>query len=94
VALQLDSLEKCLNWPSLSKALGSLPKTLKQTYGNMIAAIDEDYRDLAIQSLTMDYLSWPTFIHQTSMKISIDPVFTCLFQLHPGASLILYRWQR
>lgn len=56
MVLQLDSLEKCLNWPSLRQTLGSLAKTLEQTYDNMLAAIDEDYRDLAIQALL--WIAW------------------------------------
>lgn len=56
MALQLDSLEKCLNWPSLQKTLESLPKNLEQTYDNMLAAIDEDYRDLAIRAIL--WIAW------------------------------------
>jgi hypothetical protein len=49
---QLDALERCLNPPSLRKALDSLPKTLDETYERILCNIDEEeYGEYALKIL-------------------------------------------
>ncbi|KAF2135962.1 uncharacterized protein K452DRAFT_322729 [Aplosporella prunicola CBS 121167] len=43
VTCQLESLEKCLEYPTLQRALGSLPKTLDETYARILSSIPSEY---------------------------------------------------
>ncbi|KAF7136844.1 hypothetical protein CNMCM5793_006414 [Aspergillus hiratsukae] len=43
-ACQLDILQKCLDLRMLRDSLRSLPKTLEETYAQILASIDETYR--------------------------------------------------
>lgn len=48
---QLDALQKCLNLSALRKTLGSLPKTLDETYERILLNIPDEYSDYAIRIL-------------------------------------------
>ncbi|KAH8588249.1 hypothetical protein B0O99DRAFT_665061 [Bisporella sp. PMI_857] len=48
---QLDTLENCLDYPTLQKALASLPKTLDDTYARTLRAIPYEYKQSAIRIL-------------------------------------------
>ncbi len=48
---QLDALQKCLNLSALRKTLGSLPKTLDETYERILLNIPDVYSDYAIRIL-------------------------------------------
>jgi len=51
VVCQLDALQKCLNLSALRKTLGSLPKTLDETYERILLNIPDEYSDYAIRIL-------------------------------------------
>jgi len=51
VVCQLDALQKCLNLSPLRKTLGSLPKTLDETYERILLNIPDEYSDYAIRIL-------------------------------------------
>lgn len=48
---QLGALQKCLNLSALRKTLGSLPKTLDETYERILLNIPDEYSDYAIRIL-------------------------------------------
>lgn len=48
---QLDALQKCLNLSALRKTLGSLPKTLDETYERILLNIPDEYSDYAMRIL-------------------------------------------
>jgi ankyrin repeat protein len=52
-ACQLDSLEKCLDPPSLQKALLSLPKTLHDIYNRILLGIPPEYKEKTITILQL-----------------------------------------
>lgn len=48
---QFDALQKCLSLSALRKTLGSLPKTLDETYERILLSIPDEYSDYAIRIL-------------------------------------------
>ncbi|PKY06986.1 purine and uridine phosphorylase [Aspergillus campestris IBT 28561] len=71
---QLDILEKCPNLPKLRESLRSLPKTLEETYGRILANIDEIYRDYAIRILQfLTYSERPLTIEEVVDALVVDP---------------------
>lgn len=44
VSCQLDALERCLDYPTLRKALASLPKTLDETYARILANVPDEHK--------------------------------------------------
>lgn len=50
-ACQLDALEKCIQPRQLRLALASLPKTLHDTYANILCSIDQDSTENALKIL-------------------------------------------
>ncbi|KAF2142278.1 uncharacterized protein K452DRAFT_250214 [Aplosporella prunicola CBS 121167] len=51
VSCQLDALENCLDYPTLKTALGSLPKTLDETYARILKSIPEEHKHHTIRIL-------------------------------------------
>jgi len=50
-ACQLDTLRKCPSVKKVREALHNLPKTLDETYEQILLNTDEDYRDVIIEAL-------------------------------------------
>ncbi|KAF8484357.1 hypothetical protein JB92DRAFT_1574797 [Gautieria morchelliformis] len=72
VVCQLDALRKCRTPAALEKALMSLPKTLNQTYDQILAAIDEDDRRDALS-----LLQWLAFsVGTISMDEAVEVLAT------------------
>ena len=72
-ACQLDELWKCLNLPMLRKALGSLPKTLDDTYARILNGIDEDYSQCAMAILRfLVYSARPLQIEELAEVVAVD----------------------
>ena len=72
-ACQLDELWTCLNLPMLRKALGSLPKTLDNTYARILERIDEDYRQYAMTILQwLVYSARPLQIEELAEVVAVD----------------------
>jgi hypothetical protein len=85
-ACQLDTLQACLDLRMLRKALRSLPVTLEQTYGRILAGIDETLRDHAIRILQfLAYTKRPLKIQEAVDAIAVDlngdPTFDPAFRL-------------
>jgi hypothetical protein len=73
-ACQLDILEKCPDLLKLRESLRSLPKTLEETYGRILAGIDENYRDYAIRILQfLAYSEQPLAIEEAVDALAVDP---------------------
>ena len=71
---QLDILEKCPNLRKLRESLRSLPKTLEETYGRILANIDEIYRDYAIRILQfLTYSERPLTVEEVIDALVVDP---------------------
>lgn len=77
---QLDDLQMCLDLKMLRWSLGCLPRTLSETYGRILANIDEEYRDYAIMLLRLltyseDSLSLDEAVEFMAIDPSIQPPF-------------------
>ncbi|KAJ5356110.1 hypothetical protein N7517_010719 [Penicillium concentricum] len=80
VACQLDALQDCLNVDLLEKSLQSLPKTLEETYGRILAGISESHREYALRLLQfLIYSDRPLAIREAvdimAVDLSRDPCF-------------------
>ena len=51
MACQLDALRKCVKPSGLTKVLKSLPKTIDETYEQILQNIDDEYQDDAFKVL-------------------------------------------
>ncbi|KAF8507399.1 hypothetical protein JB92DRAFT_2793512, partial [Gautieria morchelliformis] len=74
VVCQLDALQKCKTPAALKKALMRLPKTLNETYDQILAAIDEDDKQSALSLL--QWLAFPCdtlSVDQAMDVIATDP---------------------
>src|ERR1700749_2236215 len=70
---QLDSLGKCLNRAQLRKSLGTLPRTLPETYERILLSIDE-YSDYASKILRwLIFSKRPLLVDEISEVVAIDP---------------------
>ncbi|KNG91324.1 putative multiple ankyrin repeats single kh domain protein [Aspergillus nomiae NRRL 13137] len=74
VVCQLDILQKCLDLKMLRRSLRSLPKTLSEAYGQILANIDEGYRDYAIRLLQfLTYSERPLDLEEAVEIMAIYP---------------------
>jgi hypothetical protein len=69
----LDTLHKCLKLDKLRKALRSLPKTLDDTYAQILLKIDEDYSQDALKILQwLVHSARPLRIEEIAEVIAVD----------------------
>lgn len=72
-ACQLDTLERCLDYPSLTRALETLPKTLEETYRRILKAIPNEYRQTARRILQFyTYSARPLRIEEAVDAIAVN----------------------
>lgn len=73
VVCQLDALRKCLKLDALRKALRSLPKTLDDTYAQILCNIDEEYSQDAFKILQwLAYSARPLRIEEVAEVIAVE----------------------
>lgn len=53
MSCQLDALENCLDYPTLKKALVSLPKTLNETYTRILKSIPDEHMHHTVRILQL-----------------------------------------
>jgi hypothetical protein len=70
---QLDALVNCLNLLGLRKALASLPKTLDDTFAQILCRIDEEHVEYALKILHwLNYSARPLRMDEVAEAISVD----------------------
>ncbi|KAJ5632891.1 hypothetical protein N7490_009230 [Penicillium lividum] len=79
-ACQLDVLQDCINIELLEKSLKSLPKTLEETYGRILAGISESHKEYAVRLLQfLTYSRRPLTIEEAvdvmAINLNRDPSF-------------------
>jgi hypothetical protein len=73
VACQIDALEDCLDYATLSSALDSLPETLDETYARMIKAIPASHKQTAMRILQfLTYSERPLRIEEVVDAIAVN----------------------
>lgn len=93
VDCQLERLQKCLKPSGVKAILASLPKTLGETYTNIIAGIDEEYR---IDALTI--FQWLIYSRRTlrvdeiaevlAIEYAGEPEFSPEFRLQDARDIL------
>jgi hypothetical protein len=75
VQCQLDALDKCLDPPSIKKALENLPRDLDETYERIIQQIHPDHKDTATRLLQfLVYSERPLKLNEAVDLIAVDPL--------------------
>ncbi|KAI1330207.1 hypothetical protein F5Y16DRAFT_415646 [Xylariaceae sp. FL0255] len=70
---QLDVLENCIGPPEVRKALAHLPKTLDETYAQILANIPNDHKQVAIRILQfLTYSDRPLTLEEAVDCIAVD----------------------
>ena len=73
VVCQLDTLRTCLKRPALLKALNQLPKTLDETYNQILLRIPEDYHhDARVVFNLLAFSSRPVSLGEAAEAVAID----------------------
>ncbi|KAF1954789.1 ankyrin [Byssothecium circinans] len=73
-ACQLEALELCVNRKRVHKLLKTLPRTLEETYGRMLLAIDEEDSAYAIRMLrAITFSEHPIQLELLAKIVAIDP---------------------
>ncbi|KAF2135059.1 uncharacterized protein K452DRAFT_112047, partial [Aplosporella prunicola CBS 121167] len=73
VTCQLESLEKCLDYRTLQSALGSLPKTLDETYARILSSIPSEYEHYTRRILQfLTFSERPLRIEEAVDAIAVD----------------------
>lgn len=73
VSCQLDALENCLDYPTLRKALQSLPKTLDETYSRILANIPPEHEHHTIRILQfLTFSERPLRINEAVDAIAVE----------------------
>ncbi|KAF2135060.1 uncharacterized protein K452DRAFT_314243, partial [Aplosporella prunicola CBS 121167] len=73
VTCQLESLEKCLEYPTLQRALGCLPKTLDETYARILSSIPSEYEHHTRRILQfLTFSERPLRIEEAVDAIAVD----------------------
>jgi hypothetical protein len=73
VVCQLDMLRNCVTPHALRKALGSLPKTLDETYERILSNIDESYTtDVQRVISYLAFCQWPPTLNEMVEILAID----------------------
>ncbi|KAL1613693.1 hypothetical protein SLS54_010390 [Diplodia seriata] len=73
VSCQLDALENCLDYPSLRKALQSLPSTLDETYVRILKNIPHEYKHHAQRLLQiLAFSERPLEIDEAVDALAVD----------------------
>ncbi|KAI2603684.1 ankyrin repeat-containing domain protein [Hypoxylon sp. NC1633] len=74
VSCQLDVLENCLEYPSVQKALASLPTTLDETYARILANVPQQNRHYTTRILQfLTYSRRPLLIEEAVDAIAVRP---------------------
>ncbi|KAI9726230.1 MAG: hypothetical protein M1834_009085 [Cirrosporium novae-zelandiae] len=74
VFCQLDALKKCSSPKAVRQALGSLPRTLDESYARILVDIDDEDRDKAHRALLwLAYSERPLGINELAEAAIIDP---------------------
>ncbi|KAJ8108074.1 hypothetical protein ONZ43_g6538 [Nemania bipapillata] len=72
-ACQLDALKKCLSRRELQNALASLPKTLDETYDQILCSIDEERCEIVLKILQwLAYSARPLQIEEVADVIAVN----------------------
>jgi hypothetical protein len=70
---QLDTLKRCLTILDVKKQLKTLPKTLEETYDQIILRIDESYRENALRVLQfLAFAARPVTFAEAAEVLTID----------------------
>ncbi|KAL5084923.1 hypothetical protein Trisim1_011277 [Trichoderma cf. simile WF8] len=73
VTCQLDALENCLDYPTLQKALNSLPKTLDETYTRILTNLPCEYEHYTRRLLQfLAYSERPLTINEAVDALAVD----------------------
>ena len=73
MACQLDALRNCYTLKDLKRELGTLPKTLEDTYDQILLRIDDNHRDSALRILQwLSLAARPVTIQEASEVLAVD----------------------
>ncbi|KAL6808340.1 pfs domain-containing protein [Trichoderma sp. SZMC 28015] len=73
VTCQLDTLEKCLDYPTLQKALNSLPATLDETYARILTNLPREHEHHTRRLLQfLTFSERPLTINEAVDAIAVD----------------------
>ncbi len=73
VFCQLETLEHCLDYPAVQKALNTLPDTLDETYRRILADLPKSYLDKATRLLQfLAYSERPLRIDEAVDMLAVD----------------------
>jgi hypothetical protein len=91
---QLDTLKRCLTIVDLKKQLKALPKTLDETYDQILLRIDDSYRDKAFRVLQfLAFAACPVIFAEAAEILTIDLDRECYDPdrklLNPGDLMLL-----
>jgi hypothetical protein len=90
----LDTLKRCLTIVDLKKQLKALPKTLDETYDQILLRIDDSYRDKAFRVLQfLAFAACPVIFAEAAEILTIDLDRECYDPdrklLNPGDLMLL-----
>jgi hypothetical protein len=70
---QLDTLKQCLTISDLKKQLETLPRTLDETYDQILLRIDQNHRDSALRILQwLSFAARPVRVREAAEVLAVD----------------------